>query len=57
MSTREIPLNVSTAPVIGVVLDAPSVLKASEHSSFHEQVAKRFRLVPNFFVSAPRHYD
>ena len=21
--------------------------------SFHEQVAKRFRLVPNFFVSAP----
>ena len=57
MSTREIPLNVSTAPVIGVVLDAPSVLKASEHSSFHEQVANRFRLVPNFFVSAPRHYD
>jgi hypothetical protein len=30
------------------------VLKESEHSSFPEQVAKRFRLVPNFFVSAPR---
>ena len=29
------------------------VLKESEHSSFPEQVAKRFRLVPNFFVSAP----
>ncbi|MGB9387280.1 MAG: hypothetical protein WCB50_21040 [Pseudolabrys sp.] len=29
------------------------VLKESEHSSFTEQVAKRFRLVPNFFVSAP----
>jgi hypothetical protein len=29
------------------------VLKASETSSFPEQVAKRFRLVPNFFVSAP----
>jgi hypothetical protein len=29
------------------------VLKASEDSSFPEQVAKRFRLVPNFFVSAP----
>lgn len=53
MTTREDPLKVSTAPVIGVVLDAPSVLKASEHSSFHTQVEKRFRLVPNFFVSAP----
>jgi hypothetical protein len=40
-------------PAIDLVLDAPPVLKASEHSSFHEQVAKRFRLVPNFFVSAP----
>ena len=29
------------------------VLKESEHFSFPEQVAKRFRLVPNFFVSAP----
>jgi len=29
---------------------ASPVLKESEHSSFHEQVAKRFRLVPNFFV-------
>jgi hypothetical protein len=46
VSTREIPLKVSTAPVIGVVFDAPSVLKASENSSFHEQVAMRFRLVP-----------
>ena len=50
MTAREIPLKVSTAPI---VLHAPSVLKASEHSSFKEQVAKRFRLVPNFFVSAP----
>ena len=53
MTTREIPLKVSAAPIVGVVLDAPSVLKASEHSSFHAQVEKRFRLVPNFFVSAP----
>ena len=53
MTTREIPLKESAAPVIGVVLDAPSVLKASELSSFHAQVEKRFRLVPNFFVSAP----
>ena len=53
MTARETPLKVSVAPVDGVVLDATSVLKASEHSSFPEQVAKRFRLVPNFFVSAP----
>lgn len=53
MTAREIPLKVSTAPIVGVVLHAPSVFKASEHSSFKEQVAKRFRLVPNFFVSAP----
>jgi hypothetical protein len=53
MTARETPLKVSIAPVDGVVLDATSVLKASEHSSFPEQVAKRFRLVPNFFVSAP----
>jgi hypothetical protein len=52
MTARETPLKVSIAPVDGVVLDATSVLKASEHSSFPEQVAKRFRLVPNFFVSA-----
>src|SRR4026208_869746 len=53
MTAREIPLKVSTAPIVGVVLHAPSVLKASEHSACKEQVAKRFRLVPNFFVSAP----
>ena len=40
-------------PAIDVVSDAPPVLETSEHSSFHEQVAKRFRLVPNFFVSSP----
>jgi hypothetical protein len=40
-------------PAIDVILDAPPVLKASENSFFPEQVAKRFRLVPNFFVSAP----
>ena len=42
MTTRGIPLKVSTAPAIGVVLDAPSLFEASEHPSFHEQVAKRF---------------
>ena len=40
-------------PTIDVALEAPPAPKASEHSSFPEQVAKRFRLVPNFFVSAP----
>jgi hypothetical protein len=45
MPTDEIPLS--------AVLDAPSALTASEHSAFPEQVAGRFRLVPNFFVSAP----
>ena len=34
-------------PAIDVILDAPPVLKASENSFFPEQVAKRFRLVPN----------
>lgn len=53
MPNREIPLNALSGPVIGTVLDVSSVLKASEHSAFHDQVAKRFRLVPNFFVSAP----
>ena len=32
MTTRKIPLKVVTAPAIGVVLEAPPVLKASEHS-------------------------
>ena len=40
-------------PAIDVVSDAPPELKASELSSFHAQVEKRFRLVPNFFVSTP----
>jgi len=47
------PLNAANAPAIDGVLDAPSLVQASEPSSFHEQVAKRFRLVPNFFVTAP----
>ena len=54
MTDRKIiPLKVVIPSASGIVLDAPSVLKASEHSSFYEQVAKRFRLVPNFFVSSP----
>jgi hypothetical protein len=53
MAARETRQKVSVAPVDGVVLDAPSAPKAKEHSSFHAQVEKRFRLVPNFFVSAP----
>ena len=62
MTAHNNPLKVVTAPAIGVVLEASPapVLKADEmpaHSQnqtlFHEQVAKRFRLVPNFFVSTP----
>jgi DNA-directed RNA polymerase subunit RPC12/RpoP len=30
--TGKIPLKVVTAPKVGVILDAPPVLKASEHS-------------------------
>ena len=32
MKTRKIPLKIVTAPAIGVVLEAPPVLIASEHS-------------------------
>jgi hypothetical protein len=32
MTPRKIPLKVVTAPAIGVVLEAPPVLVASEHS-------------------------
>jgi len=32
MQTRKISLKVITAPAIGLVLDAPPVLNASEHS-------------------------
>ena len=32
MTTCTIPLKVVTAPKVGVVLDAPPVLKASDHS-------------------------
>ena len=32
MTTRKIPLKVVTAPAIGVVIEAPPVLVASEHS-------------------------
>jgi hypothetical protein len=32
MTARKIPLKVVTAPAIGVVLQAPPVLMASEHS-------------------------
>jgi hypothetical protein len=53
MPTDEIPVKAVSAPVTGAVLDAPSALNGSEHAEFPEQVAGRFRLVPNFFVSAP----
>ena len=49
MTTRKI----IPFPAIDIASEAPPVLKASEQSSFHAQVAKRFRLVPNFFVSTP----
>jgi predicted RNA-binding Zn-ribbon protein involved in translation (DUF1610 family) len=32
MTDRKIPLKVVIAPAVGVVLEAPPVLKASEHS-------------------------
>jgi DNA-directed RNA polymerase subunit RPC12/RpoP len=32
MTTRQISLKVVTAPATGIVLDAPPVLKASDHS-------------------------
>jgi DNA-directed RNA polymerase subunit RPC12/RpoP len=32
MTDRKIPLKVVTAPAVGVVLDAPPVLRASDHS-------------------------
>ena len=32
MTVRKIPLKVVTAPAIGIVLEAPPVLIASEHS-------------------------
>jgi DNA-directed RNA polymerase subunit RPC12/RpoP len=32
MNTREIPLNIVTAPASGAVLEAPSALIVSEHS-------------------------
>ena len=32
MNARQIPLKVVSAPAIGVVLSAPPVLRASEHS-------------------------
>jgi hypothetical protein len=53
MPIDEIPVKAVSAPVTGAVLNAPSALNGSEHAAFPEQVARRFRLVPNFFVSAP----
>ena len=32
MTNRKIPLRLVTAPAVGVVLEAPPVLKASDHS-------------------------
>ena len=57
MSIRKIPPNLVTKPATVIVPDAPKPIEIPEHLqkqvSFHQQVAKRFRLVPNFFVSAP----
>ena len=54
MTSRKIPLELVTTPAIS---DAPKPIEIPEHlqkqASFHQQVAKRFRLVPNFFVSTP----
>jgi hypothetical protein len=53
MTNHNIPHQEAETPVIGVASDVFSAPKASEQNSFTDQVAKRFRLVPNFFVSAP----
>ena len=57
MSIRKIPPNLVTKPATVIVPDAPKPIEIPEHLQkqvlFHRQVAKRFRLVPNFFVSAP----
>ena len=57
MTTRKIPPNLVTTPATGIVSEAPKAIEIPEHLQnkilFHQQVAKRFRLVPNFFVSAP----
>ncbi|MGB8558253.1 MAG: hypothetical protein WCD62_07345, partial [Pseudolabrys sp.] len=49
--------NLVTTPATGIVSEAPKPIEIPEHlqkqASFHQQVAKRFRLVPNFFVSTP----
>lgn len=47
MTPRKIPLKVVTAPAIGVVLEAPPVLVASEHSvDYVCAVAPPFYCVP-----------
>ena len=57
MTTRKIPLNLVTTPATDIVSEAPKAIEIPAHLqnqiSFHQQVAKRFRLVPNFFVSTP----
>ena len=57
MTTRKIPPNLVSTPATGVVSEAPKAIEIPEHLQnqllFHRQVAKRFWLVPNFFVSAP----
>ena len=51
------PLDLVVTPATGVISEAPKAIEIPEHLQnqllFHRQVAKRFRLVPNFFVSAP----
>jgi hypothetical protein len=57
VTTRKVPPNLVTTPATGIVSQAPKPIEIPEHlqkqASFHQQVAKRFRLVPNFFVSTP----
>ena len=52
MTNKNIPLSVvSDAPPVPKAIELPEHLR--NQTAFHEEVAKRFRLVPNFFVSAP----
>ena len=57
MTTRKIPPNLVARPATGIVSEAPKPIEIPEHLQkqvlFHQQVAERFRLVPNFFVSTP----
>ena len=57
MTTRKIPPNLVTTPATGIVSEAPKAIEIPAHLqnqiSFHQQVAKRFRLVPTFLYRPP----